>query len=55
MNVLGVCNQHMQFIYILPSWKGLAANGRVLRDVLLRRRGLKVPQVNSSSYFELIF
>ncbi|KAL5544075.1 hypothetical protein UlMin_007859 [Ulmus minor] len=25
-NVLGVCSQDMQFIYVLPGWEGLAAN-----------------------------
>nr|KAJ0187273.1 hypothetical protein LSAT_V11C900454820 [Lactuca sativa] len=42
-NVLGVCSQDMQFIYVLPGWEGSAADGRVLRDALLRPRGLKVP------------
>ncbi|WOK92557.1 hypothetical protein Cni_G01248 [Canna indica] len=27
MNVLGVCSQNMQFIYILPGWEGSAADG----------------------------
>ncbi|WOL20446.1 hypothetical protein Cni_G29251 [Canna indica] len=44
MNVLGVCSQDMQFIYILPGWEGSAADGRVLRDAISRPRGLKVPQ-----------
>nr|KAJ0188007.1 hypothetical protein LSAT_V11C900454930 [Lactuca sativa] len=43
-NVLGVCSQDMQFIYVLPGWEGSAADGRVLRDALLRPRGLKVPR-----------
>ncbi|KAJ9557160.1 hypothetical protein OSB04_011774 [Centaurea solstitialis] len=43
-NVLGVCSQDMQFIYVLAGWEGLAADSRVLRDVLLRPRGLKVPR-----------
>ena len=55
MNILGVCSQDMQFIYILSSWEGSATDGRVLRDALSRRRGLKVPQGNSSSYFKLVF
>ena len=29
-NVLGVCSQDMQFIYVLPGWEGSAADGRVL-------------------------
>ncbi|GAV90081.1 LOW QUALITY PROTEIN: DDE_4 domain-containing protein, partial [Cephalotus follicularis] len=43
-NVLGVCSQDMQFIYILPEWEGSAADGRVLRDAISRRNGLRVPQ-----------
>ncbi|XP_023761072.1 uncharacterized protein LOC111909479 [Lactuca sativa] len=34
----------MQFIYVLPGWEGSVANGRVLRDALLRPHGLKVPR-----------
>ena len=34
----------MQFIYVLPGWEGSAADGRVLRDALLRPHGLKVPR-----------
>ncbi|XP_031283006.1 protein ALP1-like [Pistacia vera] len=44
MNVLAVCTPKMQFIYILPGWEGSAADGRVLRDAISRRNGLKVPQ-----------
>ncbi|CAI9302515.1 unnamed protein product [Lactuca saligna] len=43
-NVLWVCSQDMQFIYILPGWEGSTADGRVLRDALLRPHGLKVPR-----------
>ena len=43
-NVLGICSQDMQFIYVLPGWEGSAADGRVLRDALLRPHGLKVPR-----------
>ena len=45
----------MKFIYILPSWEGLAADVRVLRDALSKRSGLKMPQGNCSNYFELVF
>nr|XP_043625400.1 uncharacterized protein LOC122596816 [Erigeron canadensis] len=44
INVLGVCSQDMQFIYVLPRWEGSAADGRVLRDALVRPHGLKVPR-----------
>ncbi|XP_024965917.1 uncharacterized protein LOC112506119 [Cynara cardunculus var. scolymus] len=40
-NVLGVCSQNMQFIYVLPRWDGSAVDSRVLRDALLRPYGLK--------------
>jgi len=42
--VLGVCNQEGYFIYVLPGWEGSAADGRVLRDAISRRNGLKLPQ-----------
>ncbi|KAL5549131.1 hypothetical protein UlMin_004362 [Ulmus minor] len=45
-NVLGVCSQDMQFIYVLPGWEGSAADSRVLRDALRRRNGLNVPNVS---------
>ncbi|XP_068339179.1 uncharacterized protein [Pyrus communis] len=41
-NVLGVCTPDMQFIYVLPGWEGSAHDGRVLRDAVTRRNGLKV-------------
>lgn len=41
-NVLGVCSQDMQFIYVLPGWEGSAADSRVLRNALLRPNGLKI-------------
>ncbi|KAL0290841.1 UNVERIFIED_CONTAM: hypothetical protein Sradi_7041700 [Sesamum radiatum] len=43
VNVLGVCNPNMQFIYVLSGWEGSAADSRVLRDALNRRNGLRVP------------
>ena len=42
-NVLGVCYQDMQFIYVLTGWEGSAANSRVLCNALRRRNGLNVP------------
>ena len=41
--MLGVCTPDMQFVYALPSWKGSVVNGRVLRDSINRRHGLKGP------------
>ena len=45
-NVLGVCTPKMQFVYVLPRWEGFATNGRVLRDAISRRNGLKILQGN---------
>ena len=42
-NVLGVCSQDMQFIYVLPGWEGFVVDGRVLRNAISRRNGLRVP------------
>ncbi|KAH9730551.1 DDE Tnp4 domain-containing protein [Citrus sinensis] len=42
-NVLGVCSQDMQFIYVLPGWESSTHDMRVLKDALTRRNGLKVP------------
>ncbi|KAH6822554.1 hypothetical protein C2S53_011462 [Perilla frutescens var. hirtella] len=46
INVLAVCNQDMQFIYVLSGWEGSAADSRVLRDVVTRENGLQVPRGN---------
>ncbi|KAL0435193.1 UNVERIFIED_CONTAM: hypothetical protein Sradi_0227200 [Sesamum radiatum] len=43
VNVLGVCDQNMQFIYVLTGWEGSASNIRVLRDAISRPNSLKVP------------
>lgn len=39
-NVLGVCSQDLQFIYILLGWEGSAHN-RALRDALCRKKSFK--------------
>ncbi|EOY10236.1 Uncharacterized protein TCM_025594 isoform 2 [Theobroma cacao] len=41
--MLGVCTPDMQFVFVLLGWEGSVADGRVLRDALRRRNGLKVP------------
>ncbi|MFQ6666710.1 hypothetical protein Gotur_032967, partial [Gossypium turneri] len=41
-NMLGVCTLNMHFVYVLPGWEGSVADGRVLRDVISRKHGLKV-------------
>ncbi|KAK4394377.1 hypothetical protein Sango_1908500 [Sesamum angolense] len=43
MSVLGVCNPNMQFIYVFAGWEGSATNSCVLRDVVHRPSGLRVP------------
>ena len=43
-NVLGVCSQDLQFIYILASWEGSAADSRVLRSAISQPNGFVVPQ-----------
>ncbi|KAG8386390.1 hypothetical protein BUALT_Bualt03G0143900 [Buddleja alternifolia] len=42
VNVLGVVNREMNFVYMLLGWEGSAADGRVLRDAVNRVNGLKV-------------
>ncbi|XP_022764052.1 uncharacterized protein LOC111309283 isoform X1 [Durio zibethinus] len=34
----------LQQIYVLPGWKGSTADGRVLKDTITCRNGLKIPQ-----------
>ena len=41
-NMLGVCAQDMQFIFVMPGWEGSAADARVLRDAISKPHGLKV-------------
>ncbi|KAJ0017324.1 hypothetical protein Pint_11574 [Pistacia integerrima] len=45
-NALGVYTPDMQFIYVLVGWEGSVVDGRVLRDAITMRNGLKVPQGN---------
>ncbi|KAL8466355.1 hypothetical protein ACS0TY_035454 [Phlomoides rotata] len=44
VNVLGVCDTDMKFIYVLTGWEGSAADSRVLRNAVTRNSGLKVPK-----------
>ncbi|KHG13397.1 histone-lysine n-methyltransferase, h3 lysine-36 specific [Gossypium arboreum] len=44
-NMLGVCALDIQFVYVIPGWEDFFADGRVLRDTISRRHGLKVPLV----------
>ncbi|KAL0349856.1 UNVERIFIED_CONTAM: hypothetical protein Sradi_4134800 [Sesamum radiatum] len=36
VNVLGVCNPNMQFIFVLNGWEGSTTDNRVLRDAIHR-------------------
>ncbi|KAF5936544.1 hypothetical protein HYC85_024050 [Camellia sinensis] len=49
-NVLDVCSQDMQFMYVLPGWEGSASDSRVLRDASSRPNGFKVP----TGYYYLV-
>ncbi|MFQ6658475.1 hypothetical protein Gotur_027729, partial [Gossypium turneri] len=50
-NVLGVCTPEMQFVYVLPGWEGSVVDGRVLRDAITRRHGLKGYQPSTPREF----
>ncbi|KAG8390603.1 hypothetical protein BUALT_Bualt01G0100700 [Buddleja alternifolia] len=43
VNVLGVVDCNINFVYMLLGWEGSSADGRVLRDDVSRVNGLKVP------------
>ncbi|KAG8378734.1 hypothetical protein BUALT_Bualt07G0016000 [Buddleja alternifolia] len=43
VNVLGVVDQDMKFVYVLPGWERSAADSRVLHDAMSRPNGLRVP------------
>ncbi|XVE89435.1 hypothetical protein DITRI_Ditri19aG0201100 [Diplodiscus trichospermus] len=46
-NVLGVCTMDMQFIYVVPRWESFTADGKVLRDAISMRNGLKISQARN--------
>ncbi|KAL8516049.1 hypothetical protein ACS0TY_014647 [Phlomoides rotata] len=46
VNVLGVCDMNMKFVYVLTGWEGSAADSQVLRDAINRPHGLRVPKGN---------
>ncbi|KAL8520878.1 hypothetical protein ACS0TY_011436 [Phlomoides rotata] len=46
VNVLVVCDQNMNYIYVLSRWEGSAADSRVLCDAVTRTHGLKVNVVS---------
>ncbi|KAH6821233.1 hypothetical protein C2S53_008053 [Perilla frutescens var. hirtella] len=43
VNMLAVCDQNMNYVYVLTGWEGFSADSRVLRDAITRPNGLKVP------------
>ncbi|KAG8374538.1 hypothetical protein BUALT_Bualt10G0005600 [Buddleja alternifolia] len=43
VNVLGIVERNINFVYMLPGWEWSAADGRVLHDVVNRPNRLKVP------------
>ncbi|KAL8497093.1 hypothetical protein ACS0TY_020681 [Phlomoides rotata] len=46
VNVFGVCDMNMKFIYVLTRWEGSTTDSRVLRDAINHTHGLKVPKGN---------
>ncbi|KAL0438707.1 UNVERIFIED_CONTAM: hypothetical protein Slati_2353700 [Sesamum latifolium] len=50
VNVLGVCDRDLKFVYVLTGWRGSAADSRVLRDAINRPNGLKVGSARTVSY-----
>ncbi|MBA0822885.1 hypothetical protein Gotur_002660 [Gossypium turneri] len=52
-NMLGVGTPDMHFVYILLGWEGSIADGRVIRDAISRRHGLKVPHGKVQNWINL--
>ncbi|KAG8390995.1 hypothetical protein BUALT_Bualt01G0142000 [Buddleja alternifolia] len=46
INVLDVCDINMNYVYMLCGWEGSAADSRVLKDVITRENGFRVPDGN---------
>ncbi|KAK4382473.1 hypothetical protein Sango_2868300 [Sesamum angolense] len=46
VNIHGVCNPNMQFIYVLSGWECSVANNHVLQDTIHKPSGLRVPTGN---------
>ncbi|KAH6771362.1 hypothetical protein C2S52_016165 [Perilla frutescens var. hirtella] len=46
VNMLVVCDQNMNYVYVLTGWEGSAVDSRVLRHAITRPNGLKVPTGN---------
>ena len=43
VNVLGVCDTKMRFVYVLTGWEGSAADAKVLGDAMQRENGFSIP------------
>ncbi|KAG8373400.1 hypothetical protein BUALT_Bualt11G0020400 [Buddleja alternifolia] len=43
VNILGVVDRDMNFVYMLSGWEGSDVDGKVLRDAVKRANGVKVP------------
>ena len=50
-NVLAAVTPNLQFTYVLTGWEGFAADGRVLKDALSRKNGLKAPKGKKHHFF----
>ena len=50
-NILGVCSQNGEFIFVMYGWKGFVSDSRVIRDAVSRPTGLKVPKGRMMHYF----
>lgn len=48
MNVLGVCDRDMRFVYVLPGWEGSVSDSRVLCSALTRSCPLVILPVSTN-------
>ncbi|KAG8386517.1 hypothetical protein BUALT_Bualt03G0156700 [Buddleja alternifolia] len=46
VNVLAMCDIHMNYVYMLCGWEGSAADSRVLKDAITRENNFRVPDGN---------
>ncbi|KAL8461762.1 hypothetical protein ACS0TY_033023 [Phlomoides rotata] len=42
VNMLGVCDMNMRFVYVLTGWEGFDVDSRVPRDIINHSNGLRV-------------
>ncbi|KAL8501526.1 hypothetical protein ACS0TY_020883 [Phlomoides rotata] len=55
VNVLAACDRGMRFTYMLVGWEGSADDARILRDVIARDDGLRVPHGKSNKFLIFFF